>query len=333
MTRPLVAVIATGGTIASQGTGPLDTQDYASSGLPLLDAAGLIARVPALGEVAEVIAVPFAAIPSTAIGWPEWRALLACIAATKAAHPGLAGIVVTHGTATLEETAYLLSLTLPDDTPVVLTGAQRPITGLSSDGPMNLVAAVRVAGDPQSRGLGVLVVLNEEIHEAREVTKTSTGRLQTFRAPGLGALGHVDADRISLWRRPARLLPAAERFDIAAIESPPRVDVTYSVAGGDGTAIRAFRSAGARGLVAAAFAPGFTTPAERAALAEAVEAGCTVVLSSRAGSGRTYAASRYAAQGLIQADNLNPQKARILLMLALTRTGDRAAITALFNRA
>jgi L-asparaginase len=333
MARRKVAVIGTGGTLASQGAGPLDTQDYASSGRPLLQADEIVAAIPALAEVAEVIPVRFGAIPSTAIGWPEWRALLACIAATRAAHPDLAGIVVTHGTATLEETAYLLSLTLPDDLPVVVTGAQRPFTGLSSDAQMNLVAAVRVAADPQARGLGALVVLNEEIHAAREVTKTSTGRLQTFRSPDVGALGHVDADRNSFWRRPTRLLPQGARFDIAGIETPPRVDVAYSVAGGDDVAIRAFRAAGARGIVAAAFAPGFTTPVERAALGAAVEAGVVVVLSSRAGSGRTYPARRYAAQGMIQADNLNPQKARILLMLALTRTSDRAEIARLFETA
>jgi L-asparaginase len=333
MGKPTVAVIGTGGTIASQGKGPLDTQDYASSGKPILTADQLVAGVPALAEVAEVVAVPFANIPSTAIGWPDWRALLATIAATKRAHPDLAGIVVTHGTATLEETAYFLSLTLPDDMPVVVTGAQRPFTGLSSDAQMNLVDAVRVAGDPGARGLGALVVLNDEIHAAREVTKTSTGRLQTFRSPDFGVLGHVDNDRIGWWRRPVRLLPAAERFDIASIETPPRVDVTYSVAGGDGVAVRAFRAAGAQGIVAAAFAPGFTSPAEREALAEAAAQGCTVVLSSRAGSGRAFPTKRYGEQGMISADNLNPQKARVLLMLALTRTRDRAAITDLFARA
>ena len=332
MTRPLVAVIGTGGTIASQGGGPLDTQDYASAGLPILDAAALVAGVPALAEVAEVIAVPFSALPSTAIGWPEWRALLATIARVKAAHPRLAGIVITHGTSTLEETAYFLSLTLPDDMPVVLTGAQRPFTGLSSDGPMNLVAAVRVAADPAARGLGALVVLNEEIHAAREVTKTSNGRLQTFRSVDAGVLGHVDADRVAWWRRPTRILPPAERFDVAGIEAPPRVDVTYSVAGADGVAVRAFRAAGARGIVVAGFAPGFPSPAERDALVEAVAAGCIVVLSSRAGTGRVPPAKRYMAQGMIPGEDLTPQKARILLMLALTRTGDRAEIADIFAR-
>lgn len=330
MHKPKVAVIGTGGTISSQGRDPLDVADYASSGLPILTAEQVVEGVPALRMVARVVPVAFNNIPSTAIGWADWRALVAKIAEVKAAHDDLGGIVITHGTATLEETAYLLSLTLPDDgMPVVVTGAQRPFTGLSTDAHMNLVAAVRAAGDPASRGRGPLVVLNDEIHAAREVTKTSTGRLQTFRSPDLGVLGHVDADRVVYWRRPERF-PPSRLFGIAAIEAPPRVDVVYSVAGGDGVAVRAFLAAGAKGLVAAGFAPGFTTPAERDALAEAAAGECVVVMSSRAGSGRTAPARRYKAQGIVNADNLNPQKARILLMLALTVTSDRAAIAELF---
>jgi len=333
MNKPKVAIIGTGGTIASQGLHPLDVQDYASSGRPILDAAALVAGVPDLARVADVFAVPYANIPSTAVGWSDWRALVAKIVELEAAHPDLAGVVITHGTATLEETAYLLSLTLPTDLPVVVTGAQRPFTGLSTDGPMNLVAAVRVAADPQARGLGVLVVLNDEIHAAREVTKTSTGRMQTFRSPDLGALGHVDADRNSFWRRPTRVLPVAERFDILKVEQPPRVDVLYSVAGGDGVAVPAFLAAGATGIVAAALAPGFLTPAERVAMVAAIAQGCVAVLSSRAGSGRTFPTRRYGEEGFLNADNLNPQKARILLMLALTRGRDRAAIARLFETA
>lgn len=333
MSKRKVAIIGTGGTIASQGLHPLDVQDYASSGRPILDAEALVAGVPDLARVADVFAVPFTSIPSTAIGWSDWRALVAKILELEAAHPDLAGVVITHGTATLEESAYLLSLTLPTDLPVVVTGAQRPFTGLSSDAQMNLVAAVRVAADPQARGLGVLVVLNDEIHAAREVTKTSTGRLQTFRSPDLGALGHVDADRNSFWRRPTRVLPLEARFDILGVEQPPRVDVLYSVAGGDGVAVHAFLAAGATGIVAAALAPGFLTPAERSAMAEAIAHGCTVVLSSRAGSGRTFPTRRYGEEGFLNADNLNPQKARILLMLGLTRGKDQAAIARLFETA
>jgi L-asparaginase len=332
MALPKVAVIGTGGTIASQGTHPLDVQDYASSGLPLLDAAQLVAGVPALARVAEIVAVPFSTIPSTAVGFADWQRLVATIAQVQAEHPDLAGVVITHGTATLEETAYALSLSLPGDLPVVVTGAQRPFTGLSSDGPMNLVAAVRAAASPAARGLGVLVVLNDEIHAAREVSKTSTGRMQTFRSPDVGVLGHVDADRVSFWRSPTRLVPPSERFDITTLAAPPRVDVLYSVAGGDGIAVPAYLAAGARGIVAAAFAPGFTTPAERSALVAAMTQGCMVVLSSRAGSGRTFPTRRYGEEGFLNADNLNPQKARILLMLALTRTDERTAIAEFFAR-
>lgn len=328
---PKVAVIGTGGTIASQGLDPLDVQDYASSGRPILNAEQLVAGLPVLQQVAEVIPVLHSAIPSTAVGWSDWQALLARIAALQAEHPDLDGIVVTHGTATLEETAYFLSLTVPSDIPIVVTGAQRPFTGLSTDGPMNLVKAVRVAGHPDSRGMGALVVLNDEIQAAREVTKTSTGRMQTFRSPDVGVLGHADADRITYWRRPMRVLAPEKRFDVAGMATPPRVDVIYSVAGGDGVAVKAFLQAGAQGIVAAAFAPGFTTPAERTALAEAMAAGCSVVLSSRAMSGRTFPAKRYQQEGFLNADNLTPQKARVLLMLALTRTRERDAIQAIFD--
>jgi L-asparaginase len=275
------------------------------------------------------VPVKFAAIPSTAMGWAEWRGLLAAIARVKAEHPDLAGIVVTHGTATIEETVYLLSLTLPDDgMPVVVTGAQRPFTGLSSDGPMNLVAAARAAGDPASRGRGPLVVLNDEIHAAREVTKTSTSRMQTFRSPtsACSAMWMPMASPIGA----GRALPAA-----AALRH-------LGHRGAAARGCRLFRRgrrwrrdprlprAGAAGIVAAGFAPGFTTPAEREALAEASAAGCITVMSSRAGSGRTFPARRYQAQGVINADNLNPQKARILLMLALTATRDRAEVAQLF---
>jgi L-asparaginase len=333
MALPKIALIATGGTIASQGKHPLDVIDYGSSGLPLLDAAAIVAGVPDLARVAQVLPVPFSAIPSTAIGPADWQRLHGTILAVQAEHPDLAGIVVTHGTATLEETAYVLSLTLQTDIPVVLTGAQRPFTGLSTDAGMNIVAAARMAGSAQARGLGVLVVLNDEIHAAREVTKTSTGRMQTFTSRDLGVLGHVDADRITIWRRPTHVLPVGERFDIAALATPPRVDVLYSVAGGDGVAVPAYLAAGAQGIVVASLAPGSCAPAERDALRDAIAEGCVVVMSNRAGSGRTFVGSRYRAMGFLGAEDLNPQKARVLLMLALTRTRDAGEIAAIFARA
>jgi L-asparaginase len=329
--RKKVAFIGTGGTIASLGRGPLDLHDYTATG-QVMQAGEILARLPPEARaVAEVLPVAFRAVPSTRIGWPEWRELLLLCERLAAEEPGLAGIVVGHGTSSLEETAYFLSLTLKTALPVVLVGAQRPASALSGDGGMNLVNALRVAASEEARGLGALVVLNDEIHAAREVTKTSTGRLQTFRAPDFGALGHADGDRIAWYRRPLRRAAPDTEFDVRGLEALPRVDITYSYAGADGTAVRAFVAAGARGLVAAGFAPGSTTPAEEEALREAVRAGVAVVMSTRSGSGRVFPTTRLREAGILPADNLTPQKARILLSLALTVTREPAEIERIFG--
>jgi L-asparaginase len=327
--RPRVAFIGTGGTIASVGRGPLDLQDYAVAGV-MLHAEELLARFPAVQEVAEVVPVRFRAVPSTQVAWPEWRELLLLCDRLVAEDPGLAGIVIGHGTATLEETAYFLSLTLKVPVPVVVVGAQRPASALSTDAGMNLVNAVRVAASPEARGLGALVLLNDEIHAAREVTKTSAGRLQTFRAPDFGCLGHADGDRIAWYRRPLRRTAPDTEFDVRGLDALPRVDVSLSYAGADGAAVHAFVAAGARGIVFAGFAPGFVTPAEAEALREAVRAGVAVAQSTRAGSGRAFPTTRVLESGFIPADNLTPQKARILLSLALTVTRDPREIARMF---
>jgi L-asparaginase len=221
-------------------------------------------------------------------------------------------------------------LVLKTDKTVVLVGAQRPASALGSDAGVNLLGAIRTASAPAARGLGVLVVLNDEIQSAREVTKTSTYRLQTFRSPDLGVLGHVDGDGVHIYRRPSRRHAPATEFDIGTLAALPRVDIAYSYAGNDGTVVNALVAAGARGIVSAGLAPGIPTPLERLALERAREAGIVVVQSSRAGSGRV-ALRRYLDQArMVAADNLNPQKARILLMLALTRSTDVDAIRRLF---
>jgi L-asparaginase len=330
MTRPKVAFIGTGGTISSVGRGPLDLQDYSAAGI-MMHAEEILERWPETALVADVLAVRYRNIPSPAIGFAEWKALSARCSQLVADHPDLSGIVIGHGTATLEETAYFLNLTLKVPVSVVVVGAQRPSSALSSDAGMNLVNALRVAASPEARGLGVLVVLNDEIQAAREVTKTSTLRLQTFRTPDFGVLGHADGDAIAFYRRPIRRCAPDTEFDIAGLDSMPRVDISYSYAGGDGTAVRAFAAAGARGIIAAGFAPGFCTPGEIEALTEAARNGIIVVQSTRAGSGRTFRGSKQREAGFLIADNLNPQKARLLLALALTVTGDPEEILRIFR--
>ena len=330
MSLPKVAFIGTGGTIASLGTGPLDLVDYGAAG-NIMHAEEILAKWPETALVADVMPVRYRNIISPAIGFPEWKDLAGLCAGLVDQHPDLAGIVIGHGTATLEETAYFLNLTVKVAIPVVLVGSQRPSSALSSDAGMNLVNAIRVAANPQARGMGVLVVLNDEIQAAREVTKTATMRLQTFRTPDFGVLGHADGDAVEFYRRPVRRHAPDTAFDIAGIEALPRVDISYSYAGGDGTAVRAFAAAGASGIVAAGFAPGYCPPDEVDALTEAAAQGITVVQCTRAGSGRTFRGTRQRQAGILIADNLTPQKARILLALALTVTREPEAIMRMFR--
>ncbi|MBV8614657.1 MAG: asparaginase, partial [Acetobacteraceae bacterium] len=201
--KPVVAFIGTGGTIASLGKDSLDVVDYAAQGV-MLHADQIVARFPELGQVATVIAVPYRNVPSFDIFYPQWRELVLLCERLVAETPDLAGIVIGHGTASLEETAYFLNLTLTVSVPVVLVGSQRPASALSTDAGMNLVNAVRTAASPQARGRGVLVVANDEIQAAREVTKTATYRMQTFRSPDFGVLGQADGDAIAFYRRPER---------------------------------------------------------------------------------------------------------------------------------
>jgi L-asparaginase len=330
MSKAKVAFIGTGGTIASLGRGPLELQDYGTGGT-VMHADEILARWPETALVADVMAVKYRNIVSPAIDFSDWKALALLCKQLVHDHPDLAGIVIGHGTATLEETAYFLNLTVKVSIPVVIVGSQRPSSALSSDAGMNLVNAIRVAASPDARDMGVLVVLNDEIHAAREVTKTSTLRLQTFRTPDFGVLGHADGDAVEFYRRPIRRHAPDTEFDISAIETLPRVDISYSYAGGDGVAVRAFMAAGAQGIIAAGFAPGFCPPGEIEALTDAAAQGIVVVQSTRAGSGRTFRGSKLKQAGFLIADNLNPQKARILLALALTVTNDPDTIMRIFR--
>jgi L-asparaginase len=329
--KPRVALIGTGGTISSIGCDSLDVWEYMDTSRKA-EPEELLQRFPEVGHAAEIVPLRFRAVGSTAIGPTEWLALDAAVHDAIARQAPLDGVVITHGTATLEETAYFLNLTLKVDVPVVVVGAQRPATGLSSDAAMNLLNAVRVAAAPAARGLGVLVLLNDEIQAAREVTKASTLRLETFRSPDLGMLGYADPDgRIAIYRKPVRRHAPDTEFDVRRRTELPRVDIAMSYAGADGAAIEAFVAAGARAIVSASLPPGVTTPAESDALLQARRDGVMVVLSSRAGSGRVLPRTMLRERGFVVADNLTPQKARVLAMLALTSTDDPTEVQRMFD--
>jgi L-asparaginase len=311
---PRIAVIGCGGAISSQASDTLDVTDYPEHGSKL-DVEQVLARIPESASIATLVPVRFRAAGSSSFGpaeWAELRTLIETVAAD------VEGVVVLHGTATLEESAYFLNLTLRVSLPVVLVGSQRPLNTVSSDAGMNLVGALRVAADERMSDLGVVVVFNDDIHSARDVVKTSNYRLQTFASPEYGPLGHLEGDGIQLNRAPARRhAPSTAVSNWTARNQLPRVDVVYSCAGTDGALIDAACAAGARGLVSIGLAPGLPTPSESAALRRALASGIQVVQTSRAHSGYVPQRRHLRESGILPGGDLTPSKCRILLMLGL----------------
>jgi L-asparaginase len=329
---PLVWVLATGGTIAGQGESPTSTSVYKPGEILGED---LVKAVPEIRQYANVKIEQVSNINSGDITFEHWLTLTKRIDAILRDDPAVAGIVVTHGTNTLEETAYFLNLTVRHDRPVVVVGAQRPATAISADGPLNLLNAIRTAATPEARGKGVLVVMNDEINSARDATKTNTYRVETFRSPELGFLGYVDADKVSFYRASTRRHTSRTEFDVSQLRDLPKVDIVYTYAQPTTDVIQALVASGVKGLVFAGTGAGALTTSQRAALKAIPEASRPVLVrSSRVGNGRVIALTapreEYAALGVIPGDNLNPQKARILLMLALTKTTDQKEIERIF---
>jgi L-asparaginase len=330
MRLPRVAVIAAGGTIESLGADRLDLSAYLETGRRTLQGE-LLDSLPELDAIADVRPVPFRRVPAHALTDAD-EADLRDLVAGLLDRDEADGVVITHGTNTLEETAYTLHLTVGSDRPVVVSGAMRPASALSADGPLNLVNAVRVAASPAARGLGTVVVLDDTIHGARDVTKASTSSVAAFEDRGSGPLGRVDGDgRVVLVHRPARLHPMPPPFDPSAMRDLPRVDVVVSYLGADGALIDAAVAAGARGIVSGGTGAGSPTPSEMAALERAAAAGVVICQSSRVGAGRVVRTPSRTRRGWVAGDDLQPWKARILLRLALTLTGDADRIQALFD--
>jgi L-asparaginase len=323
--RPRVHIVATGGTIAST--------NYRSERSHHVGVEELVRAVPAIDSVAIVTTQQFMNVASSQITPKHWLDLSRAIADTLRANPPqrLSGIVVTHGTDSMEETAYFLDLTILDARPVVVTGAMRPADGVGIDGPANLLNSVRVATDSAARGRGTMVLLNDEIFAARDATKSNTVRPDAFTAPYRGALGVADPERIVFHQLPAR----PPLFDISSVRELPRVDVAYAYGGADGAAVDAFVAAGAKGIVVASLGRGGIPPAMRDAVNRAADKGVVVVAASRAGSGSVPVGLGVrrgsSAPGTVGSGDLTAQKARILLMLALTRVTTATEVAAIFR--
>jgi len=327
--KPRVQLLATGGTIA--GSQPKPGEVGYKSGAFSVEA--LINAVPGLANLAEVSGEQIASIGSQDMNDAVWIKLARRVNQVLA-NPEVDAVVITHGTDTMEETGYFLNLVTKGEKPVVLVGSMRPATAISADGPMNLFNAVAVAVDPASRGRGVLVVLNDDIHYARETTKTNTTSLQTFSSPNRGVAGLVLFGKPRWFSKPSWKHTSGSEFAGVIPDALPRVEIIYAHANVGPDFVNAAVAAGARGIVLAGVGDGNATQAVIDALAAAVKKGVTVVRSSRTNSG---AVARNVEVdddklGFVAAQELNPQKARVLLQLALTKHKDAKTVQALFDQ-
>ncbi|WP_372677542.1 type II asparaginase [Desulfosarcina sp.] len=313
---PQVMILATGGTIA--GSAASATQPGYVSGRVSVEA--MIGAVPGLAEIARVHGEQVANVGSQDITFSIMIDLANRINAVLSTD-GVDGVVVTHGTDTMEETAHFLNLTVKSKKPVVLTGAMRPTTAISADGPLNLYNAVAVAADPEAAGRGALVVMNDRIHGAHSLTKTNTTSVETFLSPINGLIGTVNYGKSEYFRRPFRRHTHKSQFSVKGVTSLPRVDIIYACADMPADLIDGSMEKGAKGIVVAGDGNGNMNMAtiQRAALA--AQKGVIIVRSSRVPTGKVGRNVEIDddRMGFIASDELNPAKARILLMLALLK--------------
>ena len=326
---PRVRLVATGGTISNKTGGRLTAEE-------------LVQSMPGIERYANPEFEQFSNVASSELTLDQWLGLARRLNEIFRTEPAIAGLVVTSGTDTLEELAYFLDLTVRSDKPVVVVGSMRNPSTLGYEGAANLLEGFRVAASPEARAKGALVVLNDEINAAREATKTDALRLNTFQTRGYGVLGVVDADRVAFYRAPVKRHGSRSEFDVATIEKLPRVDVIMVYQGADGDLINAAADAGAKGIVIAGAGAGATSGTQGAGIDYATKKGVFVVTTTRAGSGRIAGRGGRGRGGAagpppeeirrrIAGEDLAPIKARVLLMLALTRTSDPAEIQRMFT--
>lgn len=299
---PLVKIIATGGTIANSPDGRMAVDT-------------VLAQIPEISAIADIDVYDYSRIGSSEISVQNWIDIARVITNELNSNPRINGIVVTHGSNTSEETAYFLNLLLKTERPVIVVGAQRQRNTLSEDGSRNLYDAIRVAAHPEAAGRGVMLVVGEMIHAARDVTKTISYRPETWSSGDLGVLGLTDTDMIRFYRMPSTRHTMNSEFQLEKLNNAddmPYVEILYTYAGAGDQLVDAAVASGAKGIVVAAFPTGSPTPAMEEALMRAHKNGVPVVTSHRGGRGRIQTNREF-----ISADNLTPHKARILLMLAL----------------
>jgi L-asparaginase len=324
---PVVSLIATGGTIA------MKIDPVKKAPVPAISGEDLVATVPEIAKVARIEVQNLSNVPSDYMDPERWIGLHKAVEATLA-RPEVAGVIVSHGTDTLEETAFFLDLTVSGNKPIVLIGAQRNASETDFDGPRNLLNAARICVSPDATGRGAMLAMNNQINAAREVTKTHTSDVETFKSGDFGFLGNADNDRVIFYRAPVRRqhLPLSQA-------KLPYVEIVTMCGGADGAMIKAAADAGAKGVVVQALGWGKVNIPMFEAIKAAIAKGIVVVISTRVPNGRVLPVYGFQGggktlkdAGAVFADNLSPQKARILLMLALQKTMKTEEIQALFDR-
>lgn len=324
---PVVKLIATGGTIA------MKIDPVKKAPVPAISGEDLIATVPEIAKVAKIEVLNLSNVPSDYMDPPRWIELQKAVIEALA-RPEVAGVIVSHGTDTLEETAYFLDLTVPSEKPIVLIGAQRNASERDFDGPRNLLNAARICVSPDAKGKGSMIALNNQINAAREVTKTHTSDVETFKSGDFGFLGNVDEDRVIFYRAPIR-----RQYIPLKVERLPYVEIIPMYGGADGKLVKAAVTAGAKGLVIQALGWGNVNIPMYEAIKEVTAKGIPVVISTRVPNGRVLPIYGFQGggktlkeAGAIFAGSLSPQKARLLLMLALQTTSKAEEIQKLFDK-
>lgn len=324
---PNVVILATGGTIA--GAAATGTQSGYTSGAVTIDA--MLAAVPGIKDLANVKGEQISNVGSQDMSFDIMLKLAKRINELMP-QKGIDGFVITHGTDTMEETAFFLNLVVKGDKPVVMVGSMRPSTAVSADGPLNLYNAVGVAVDPQARGRGVLVVMNDWIQAAHSLTKTSTTAVQTFMSPLRGVVGVASYGKNDFYNTPVWKHTTGSEFDVSNVTRLPRVDILFACADMPADLIDASVAAGARGIVIAGVGNGNMNKASVDAAARAAKKGIVIVRSSRVPTGSVGRNVELNDDQLqfVASDELNPQKARILLSLALLKPRSTQEIQRLF---